>query len=237
MLVMRTTKDPTYPICKLVSAKHSLGLDHFALAVYPFGFYGVQPRTPGGQEAGNYAYSTAVFFDLAVVGGDPALSPLGFYASLRCPRSESEPSCLSSGACGNTTRKTVWGYGAQRPTIHESQPRLFKLRQIKPLAGEGFGSFAGIVLCGLLLEDAHRLARLLPAMHRGSLKAAEPTSRPRNPKPTPDGPRRAGSADLDYLFSLVVGIRTFYPAFRPLPTHFKAYQSGSDGLCAYLPVG
>ena len=32
----------------------------------------------------------------------------------------------------------------------------------------------GIVLSRLLLEEAHRMARLLPGMHRGSLEAAEP---------------------------------------------------------------
>jgi hypothetical protein len=85
MLVMRTTKDPTDPICKLVSAKQSLGFDHFALAVYPFGLYSVQPRTPGGQEAGNYPYSTVVFFDLAVVGGDPAVHLSAFVPACVVP--------------------------------------------------------------------------------------------------------------------------------------------------------
>ena len=46
-----------------------------------------------------------------------------------------------------TPPEKLRGYGAQRPSIHESQPRLFKLRQIKPVAGEGFR--VGIVLCGL----------------------------------------------------------------------------------------
>ena len=45
MLVVRTTKYPAYPIRKLVGTKKSIGLDHFALAVDPFGFYGVKPRT------------------------------------------------------------------------------------------------------------------------------------------------------------------------------------------------
>src|SRR5215204_612507 len=45
MLVMRTTEDPTNPLGELVSAKQTLRLDHFSLAVNPFGLYGVQPRT------------------------------------------------------------------------------------------------------------------------------------------------------------------------------------------------
>ena len=44
MLVMRTIEDTTNPVGELVSFRQSLGLDHFALAVYPLGFYGAKPR-------------------------------------------------------------------------------------------------------------------------------------------------------------------------------------------------
>ena len=77
MFVMRTTKDLTYPICKLVSAKHSLGLDHFALAVYPLGFYGVKPRTLLGQKAAYDPHSTATVFDSAVMLAEPAPNLFG----------------------------------------------------------------------------------------------------------------------------------------------------------------
>jgi len=50
MLVMRTAEDPTDPIGKLVSSQQSIGLDHFTLAMNPFGLYSVQPRTPPGQK-------------------------------------------------------------------------------------------------------------------------------------------------------------------------------------------
>jgi hypothetical protein len=45
MLVMRTIEDTTNPVGELVSFRQPLGLDHFALAVYPLGFYGVMPRS------------------------------------------------------------------------------------------------------------------------------------------------------------------------------------------------
>jgi hypothetical protein len=52
MLVMGTIENPTNPICELVSAQRiAVGLDHFSLAVYPLGFYGVQPRTLLGKKA------------------------------------------------------------------------------------------------------------------------------------------------------------------------------------------
>src|SRR5215212_5557793 len=71
MLVVRTTEDPADPICKLVSAKQSLGLGDLAFGVDPLGLYGVKPRTLGGQRARYYPNPTAAGFDLAVVGVDP----------------------------------------------------------------------------------------------------------------------------------------------------------------------
>ena len=44
MLVMRTSEYPAYPIRKLVGSEQLLRLDHLALAVYPLGLYGVEPR-------------------------------------------------------------------------------------------------------------------------------------------------------------------------------------------------
>src|SRR5829696_265884 len=44
MLVMRPIEDTTNPVGELVSFRQPLGLDHFALAVYPLGLYGVMPR-------------------------------------------------------------------------------------------------------------------------------------------------------------------------------------------------
>ena len=74
---------------------------------------------------------------------------------------------------------------------------------------------------------------------RGSLKQAEPTLVLETQNPLRMGLGEPDQPSPDPLFSLVVGIRNslMYSAFRPLPTHSKAYQSGSDGLCAYLPVG
>src|SRR5215204_132312 len=77
MLVMRTTVDTTNPLGELVSSQQPLGLDHFALAVYPLGFYGVQPRTLLGQEAAYDPHSTATVFDSAVMLAEPAPNLFG----------------------------------------------------------------------------------------------------------------------------------------------------------------
>src|SRR3712207_2902659 len=69
MLVMRTSEDSADPLGELVSAQQTVGLDHFTLAVNPFGFDGVQPRTLLWQQATydpNSGLASTVF-DLAVM--------------------------------------------------------------------------------------------------------------------------------------------------------------------------
>jgi hypothetical protein len=75
---MGSTEDPADPICEFVSTERPLGFCDLPLAVNPFGFYGVQPRTLGGQKARDYAYSMSAFFDTAVVGADPIAHPKAF---------------------------------------------------------------------------------------------------------------------------------------------------------------
>src|SRR3712207_8766557 len=60
MLVMRTTEDPAYPVCEFVSSQQSVGFDDLALAVYPFGLDGVQPRTLLGQQAADDPHSACL---------------------------------------------------------------------------------------------------------------------------------------------------------------------------------
>src|SRR5215208_6890167 len=72
-----------------------------------------------------------------------------------------------------TPPKKLRGYGAHRAAIYKPKPALFELRQIQPVAGERLR--LGIVLPRLFLEEAHRLARLSPGVHRRPLKARKPT--------------------------------------------------------------
>ena len=74
MLVMRTTENPAYSICKLISAKQSLGLYHLAFAVNPLRLYSVQPRTLFWQKAAYDPHPgfASTVFDLPVVLAEPA---------------------------------------------------------------------------------------------------------------------------------------------------------------------
>src|SRR5215204_1728924 len=172
MLVMRTTEDPADPLSKLVSAKQSLGLRDLAFAVDPLGLYGVEPRALGGQQARYYPNPLAAGFDLAVVGVDPTSHLMAFVPACVVPDQKQglltprlEPLA--------TPPKKLRGYGAQRAAIYKPKPALFELRQIQPIAGERLR--LGIVLPRLFLEEAHRLARLSPGVHRRPLKARKPT--------------------------------------------------------------
>src|SRR5215208_4057991 len=172
MLVMRTTEDPADPLSKLVSAKQSLGLCDLAFAVDPLGLYGVEPRALGGQQARYYPNPLAAGFDLAVVGVDPTSHLMAFVPACVVPDQKQglltprlEPLA--------TPPKKLRGYGAQRAAIYKPKPALFELRQIQPVAGERLR--LGIVLPRLFLEEAHRLARLSPGVHRRPLKARKPT--------------------------------------------------------------
>src|SRR5215207_351871 len=172
MLVMRTTEDPADPLSKLVSAKQSLGLRDLAFAVDPLGLYGVEPRALGGQQARYYPNPLAAGFDLAVVGVDPTSHLMAFVPACVVPDQKQglltprlEPLA--------TPPKKLRGYGAHQAAIYKPKPALFELRQIQPVAGERLR--LGIVLPRLFLEEAHRLARLSPGVHRRPLKTRKPT--------------------------------------------------------------
>src|SRR5215207_11635213 len=74
MLVMRTTKDPTDPIRKLISSQKIVRFHDLALAMNPFGLDGVEPRTLLRKKAAHDPHSSfaATLLDLSVVSSEPA---------------------------------------------------------------------------------------------------------------------------------------------------------------------
>jgi hypothetical protein len=73
MLVVRTTEDPAYPICKFISSQKTVGFYDLALCVYPLGLDGVQPRTLLRKKATHDPYPFAALLDfLAVMFSEPA---------------------------------------------------------------------------------------------------------------------------------------------------------------------
>src|SRR3954469_3379894 len=172
MLVMWTAEDPADPLGQLVSAQKTLGLDHFALAVDPFGLDGVKPRTLLGQKAAYAPHSFAAPFDLAVVRTEPAPDLFGDMPARVVPDKE-QNLLAKSFEFFATPLKESGRHSTDGPAIHEAQPRLpVKLRQVESVAGDGFR--IGVVFGDRLLEEAQRLSLFGPATQGGQSHPAPP---------------------------------------------------------------
>src|SRR5947209_8338305 len=172
MLVMRTTEDPTDPIGKLIRAQQTVGFDHFALAMNPFGLYRIQPWALLRQKAAYDPHSRATLFDLAVMFAEPTPYLLGDMPACVVP-DENQNLLTNRFELLRAPRKKLGRYTAYGPTVHELQPRLIELRQIEPVTGDGLR--IGIVFSNRLLDKAHRLTFLGPAAQGGQSQPAPPT--------------------------------------------------------------
>src|SRR3954452_20305916 len=172
MLVMRATEDPATPLGKLVGAKHSCRLYHFALAMNPLGLYRVQPRALLWQQAAHDPYAFAALFDSAVILPEPAPDLLGDVPAGIVPDENQRLLTKGFEFLGAPSEKLP-RYRAHGPPVHESQPCLIELGQVEPVAGDGLR--LGIVLGERLLNEAHRLALFGPTAQSWQSKPAPPT--------------------------------------------------------------
>src|SRR5918992_1783095 len=125
MLVMRTTENLANPVGKLASAQQTLRLDHFALAVDPFGLHGVQPRALLGQQTANDSHSFPALFDLAVVFSCPSSHRAAYVPGSVVPNEN--PHLLASlSQFLAAPRKEPGRYATNGPTIHKAHPCLFE---------------------------------------------------------------------------------------------------------------
>lgn len=173
MLVMRTIEDTTNPLGELVSAQRiiAVGLDHFSLAVYPLGFYGVQPRAVFGQQAAYDPHSFSTLFDMAVVSSEPAPDLFGDVPRSVVP--DEDHNFLSRRLeLLQAPRKELRCYGTDGPPIHEPDPRLVELGHIEPVAGDGLR--LGVVFGDRLLEETKRLSLLAPTVQSGQGQPTPP---------------------------------------------------------------
>src|SRR5436305_171832 len=164
MLVMRAAEDPAYPLGEFISAQQTIGLDHFSLAVNPFGLYSIQPRTLLWQQAAYDPHSFAAPFDLAVVRNEPAPDLFGDVPACVLPDQE-QYLLANSFELLATPLKESGRYSTEGPTVHEPQPRPIELRQVEPVAGDGLR--LGIILGDRPLDEAQRSSLLGPATQGG----------------------------------------------------------------------
>src|SRR5215211_193561 len=175
MLIVRTSEGRADPICQLVVAQQTVRFDHPTLAVNPLGLYGVEPWALFGQQAADDPHpSCSAVFDLPVIRGDPLSNLFGDVPGDVVP--DQHPYLLARRLeLLAAPRKEASGYRAHGTTVHETHPHLLELGHIKPVAGDGLRSFAGVVLGDRLFDEAHRRsARIAPAVEGGPRQAAEP---------------------------------------------------------------
>src|SRR5829696_1405953 len=216
MLFVSTAEDFANPLGELISTEQPLSLNYLAFAVNPLGLYRVEPGALGGQQTRHYSDSMAAGFDTAVVGADPASDLMAFMPAcvVQIRSRASLPLCLS--LWQHQERNCVVMELTGRPSTNLSQVSLSspadKARSRRVLWARDRPFWLPSRGGGPALWHPPRNAQKVARSEKTS-------SRPRNPEPTPDGSRPAGSADLDPLFSGILRIGAFYPAFGPLPAH------------------
>src|SRR5215204_1380075 len=157
---MRTAEDPANPLCEFVGAQQTLGLDHFALAVNPFGLYRVEPRALLGQKAAYNSHSFATLFDLTVMSPEPTPELFGDMPARVVP-DQKQTLLAKSFELFATPLKELGRHSTDGPAIHKAQPRLIKSRQVESVAGDGFR--IRVVFSNRALEEAHRLSLFGPS--------------------------------------------------------------------------
>src|SRR5215207_5340740 len=171
MLVMWTTENPAYPICKLVSTKQTIGFDHLLLAVNPLRLYSVQPRALLWQKTTYDPHSFTALFDTAVMPSEPAPDLPGDVPGSVVP-DEQQNLLADPFELLQAPLKELGRYGTEGSSVHEPQPRLIELGQVESIAGDGFG--LGVVLGDRPLNEAKWLALLSPTAQGGQSYSAPP---------------------------------------------------------------
>src|SRR5215208_4893238 len=161
MLVMRTTEHPANSVGELVSSQQSVGFYDLALAVYPFGLYGIEPRALLRKKADNDPHSAPAVLEFSVVRSEPAPDLFGDVPARVVP-DEKQHSLACRLELLATPRKEADSYGTHRPPIHEPQPRLLvEFGQIETVAR--YGLRLGVIFGNRLLDETLGLPFLAPA--------------------------------------------------------------------------
>jgi hypothetical protein len=152
---MRTIEEPTYSVSEFVGSEQTVGFDDLALAVYPLGLYGVQPRTLLGQQAADDPHSLAALFDFSVVRSEPPADLFGDVPARVVP--DKQQNLLSRRLeLLKAPRKEAGRYVTRWPPVDEAQPRLVEFGQVESVAGYG-------LQLGIVFGDRWRRRRSLPS--------------------------------------------------------------------------
>src|SRR5215208_7428962 len=171
MLVMRTIKYPANSVGELVSSQQSVGFYDLALAVYPLGLYGIEPRTLLGQKAAHYPHSAPAVLDFSVVRSEPAPDLPGDVPACVVP-DEKKGLLVNSFEPLAAPREKPRAYGTDRPAVDEPYPYVLDPWKVEAVAG--YGLRVGVVLGDRLLDHARGLALLGEGAQSGQRHPAPP---------------------------------------------------------------
>jgi hypothetical protein len=127
-----------------------------------------------GQKAAYDPYSgfAPALFDLAIVPAEPASDLFGDMPTGVIP-DEKQDFLASRFEHFATPLEKLGCYPAHGPTVHEPDPRLIKLRQIEPVAGDGFRIV--VIFRNRPLDEALGFPFLGPATQSGQGHPAPPS--------------------------------------------------------------
>jgi hypothetical protein len=230
MLVVRTPECRADSLGQFVGTEHSIGLYNLALAVDPLGLYRIEPRALFGQQTAYDPHPASALFDLTVVSSDPT-SHLATYVPAGVVPDQHPNSLAGRFELLRAPRKEASSYPAHRAPINKAQPHLIELRQVEPVAGDGFVGSGSSFSTDCAPPGAEALpshssyaARAKPACSTKSRHTNPPPRRCRDARPPSSSTGRAA------FFSLVLRIWGSDPAFGPLPAHSQPPKRCPDGL-------
>jgi hypothetical protein len=175
---MMTPELITDSLSQCTSRQQPIGLYHLALGVDRAGLHGVEPRAPGGQRAGQNAYTLSCRLDLAVMPFQPRLYLAAAMPGGVIPHQQqgllAQDLQLAAGLLQKSHRDPAHG-----TPIDPAQPYLlvggFLGRcpaEQEPIAGQGLGP--RVLLGEGWLYHTPRAPGLRPGMQAGAGPAAPP---------------------------------------------------------------
>src|SRR5918995_3308579 len=230
MFVMRTTKRPAHPVGEFIRAQHSVELHDFALAMNPFGLYGVQPRTLLRQKATDDPHPTAALLYFSVVFAEPSPHLPGDVPACVVPDQKKGLLANSFEPLAAPQEKPR-AYGTDGPAVDEPYPYVVEPWKVEAVAG--YGLRVGVVFGDRLLDHARGLALLTEGAQSGQRHPAPPAfvQKADGPQGVSVGCLHQSVASEASFFSFVQGIGRGDPAFGPLPAYAqKTREGGADGL-------
>jgi hypothetical protein len=228
MLVVWAPKGSAHPLGQPMSSEQPAGFHYPAFAMDPLGLNRVEPRALLGQQAAYDPHTSAAFFHLPVVRSNP---PTHLFALMpACVVPDQKQHLLANRfELGATPLKKAGRYAAYRPSIHKTQPRLLKLGQKHPIAGDGLG--VRVILGYRLLHQTQRPPRIAPTvLEEGLSNLLHQVS---SSKPIAQVSELFSAKVISlsrHLFSLVVRIWACDPPLGSLPAHSHALQGSPDSL-------